>query len=512
MSDVQNAKGAKGLNGQPSSCESKASWVTASGRSKAVSISSVSEGELSHAEKRIHFPSDYAAAFGPIAELSDSLLLESNALLRDLCIGDFYDEDTLQCSYCQRNFDDADGFLCVQEDDYIHLKADPYFHQYKERTFRVLNILGQGTFGTVVKCVEVYQHGRFSSLGRKLPLNVSLMAFGQKIALAQNQYAIKIIRNIPKYRRAARKELEILEVLRRSGKSRLTGCIPLLDAFEFRHHVCMIFPLLAGDLYSVLERNKFRGIVLFQIKAIARQLFQTALFLQERGLIHTDLKPENIMLFDTSTKDPLEGKTVLVRTDIQLIDFGSAIYQHNHHSDLVSTRHYRAPEVILGLQWSYAIDMWSIGCILAELFCGRQLFSTHSNGEHLALICKFLGRSTCPDWMCEDHLQIMEDKKLDSLRSRRPASTVKGSRRREAVLDEVLIDPKTFVPLFKQWDSPSYLKLKPLADVFKENEKPAKLLTNDEVAFKKLIFECLEIDPTVRLTPSQALQHEFVAK
>jgi dual-specificity kinase len=77
---------------------------------------------------------------------------------------------------------------------------------------------------------------------------------------------------------------------------------------------------------------------------------------------------------------------VLLDTEIRLIDFGSATFQDEYHSSVVSTRHYRAPEIILGLGWSYPCDIWSIGCILVEFFTGDALFQTHENLEHLAMM------------------------------------------------------------------------------------------------------------------------------
>jgi dual specificity protein kinase CLK2/3 len=78
-------------------------------------------------------------------------------------------------------------------------------------------------------------------------------------------------------------------------------------------------------------------------------------------------------------------------TDIRLIDFGSATFDHEHHSTIVSTRHYRAPEVILELGWSNPCDVWSIGCIMFELYLGITLFQTHDNREHLAMMERILG-------------------------------------------------------------------------------------------------------------------------
>lgn len=57
---------------------------------------------------------------------------------------------------------------------------------------------------------------------------------------------------------------------------------------------------------------------------------------------------------------------------IRLIDFGSATFEDQYHSAVVSTRHYRAPEVILGLPWNYPCDIWSVGCILIELLTVRR--------------------------------------------------------------------------------------------------------------------------------------------
>lgn len=84
-------------------------------------------------------------------------------------------------------------------------------------------------------------------------------------------------------------------------------------------------------------------------------------------------------------------RKVLLDTEIRLIDFGSATFQDEYHSSVVSTRHYRAPEIILGLGWSYPCDIWSIGCILVEFFTGDALFQTHDNLEHLAMMEAVVG-------------------------------------------------------------------------------------------------------------------------
>lgn len=87
---------------------------------------------------------------------------------------------------------------------------------------------------------------------------------------------------------------------------------------------------------------------------------------------------------------------MLLDTEIRLIDFGSATFEDEYHSSVVSTRHYRAPEIILGLGWSFPCDIWSIGCILVEFFTGDALFQTHDNLEHLAMMESVIGQKIDP--------------------------------------------------------------------------------------------------------------------
>eukprot|EP00957_Ditylum_brightwellii_P080083 6090511-Ditylum_brightwellii.AAC.1 len=84
-------------------------------------------------------------------------------------------------------------------------------------------------------------------------------------------------------------------------------------------------------------------------------------------------------------------QSVPASTKIKVIDFGGATYDHEKKSSVVNTRQYRAPEVILSLGWSMPSDLWSAGCIIAELYMGELLFATHDNAEHLALMERAIG-------------------------------------------------------------------------------------------------------------------------
>ena len=83
---------------------------------------------------------------------------------------------------------------------------------------------------------------------------------------------------------------------------------------------------------------------------------------------------------------------------MRVIDFGGATLFNEPHSTVICTRQYRPPEVILECcEWNEIADVWSIGCIVAELVTGDLLFPTHSDCEHLVMIAKNSGRF--PQWM-----------------------------------------------------------------------------------------------------------------
>ncbi|KAL5135246.1 Serine/threonine-protein kinase AFC1 [Glycine soja] len=150
--------------------------------------------------------------------------------------------------------------------------------------------------------------------------------------------------------------------------------------------------------------NKYREAARTEIEVLLRLARHDVDVMHDLCLIHTDLKPENILLISSefikvpdykflsrNTKDGSYFKNLPKSSAIKLIDFGSTSFEHQDHSYVVSTRHYRAPEVILGLGWNYPCDLWSVGCILVELCSGEALFQTHENLEHLAMMERVLG-------------------------------------------------------------------------------------------------------------------------
>uniref|UniRef100_A0A1A9W6K2 dual-specificity kinase n=1 Tax=Glossina brevipalpis TaxID=37001 RepID=A0A1A9W6K2_9MUSC len=254
--------------------------------------------------------------------------------------------------------DDADGHLMYHNGDILH-------HRYK-----IMATLGEGTFGRVVKVKDM-----------------------------ERDYcmALKIIKNVEKYREAAKLEINALEKIAQKDPNCEHLCVKMIDWFDYHGHMCIVFEMLGLSVFDFLRENNYEPYPLEQVRHMAYQLCYSVKFLHDNRLTHTDLKPENILFVDSEYSTHYNHKINrevrrVKNTDVRLIDFGSATFDHEHHSTIVSTRHYRAPEVILELGWSQPCDVWSIGCILFELYLGITLFQTHDNREHLAMMERILGQ------------------------------------------------------------------------------------------------------------------------
>uniref|UniRef100_A0A663M611 dual-specificity kinase n=1 Tax=Athene cunicularia TaxID=194338 RepID=A0A663M611_ATHCN len=196
---------------------------------------------------------------------------------------------------------------------------------------------------------------------------------------ADRHVAVKILRNVPWYSKAIHNEIQVLQDLKKSDPNRTQHCVQMLEWFEYQGHVCIVFELLGLSTYDFIKGNCFWPFTLEHIRQMAYQICKSVNFLHQNKLIHTDLKPENILLVNSDYTYEYNLKLEryerrLKNTDIKVADFGSATYDDEDHSRLVSTRPYRAPEVILALGWSQSCDVWSIGCILIEYYLGHAVF------------------------------------------------------------------------------------------------------------------------------------------
>ncbi|KAF2087325.1 hypothetical protein K490DRAFT_12377, partial [Saccharata proteae CBS 121410] len=310
--------------------------------------------------------------------------------------------------------------------DYQIVLGDHLAYRYE-----VVDVLGKGSFGQVVRCVD-HKTG-------------SLVA-------------IKIIRNKKRFHQQALVEVNILQKLREWDPDNKHSMINFTQHFYFRGHLCISTELLGMNLYEFIKAHEFRGFSLKLIRRFAKQILSSLVLLKGKRVIHCDLKPENILL-----AHPLHS-------EIKVIDFGSSCFETEKVYTYIQSRFYRSPEVILGMSYGLPIDMWSLGCILAELLTGSPIFPGEDEREQLMCIMEIFGP---PD----KHLVEKSTRKqlfFDSKGKPRISVNTKGRRRR-----------------------PSSKTLE------------QSLKCNDE-AFLDFIARCLRWDPERRMKPEEAVQHEFI--
>ncbi|XP_035281818.1 homeodomain-interacting protein kinase 2 isoform X2 [Anguilla anguilla] len=221
-------------------------------------------------------------------------------------------------------------------------------------TYEVLEFLGRGTFGQVVKC---WKRGTSEIV------------------------AVKILKNHPSYARQGQIEVGILARLSTESADDYSF-VRAYECFQHKGHTCLVFEMLEQNLYDFLKQNKFSPLPLRYIRPVLQQVAAALLKLKSLGLIHADLKPENIMLVDPA-RQPYR---------VKVIDFGSASHVSKAVcSTYLQSRYYRAPEIILGLPFSEAIDMWSLGCVIAELFLGWPLYPGASEYDQIRYISQTQG-------------------------------------------------------------------------------------------------------------------------
>lgn len=242
--------------------------------------------------------------------------------------------------------------------------------------YKLMRLLGEGTFGRV------------------------LLAEDQQVQGAGSMVAVKVLRATKQCQDDANIEVNILKRIREFDPDGLgSRSVLLLDSFmHLDTNLCMVFAPCGMCLYDVLKLNNFQGFWLQDVQTMSRQVCEGLSFLHEQmGLTHTDLKPENILLssmaplqWSSFPRDASASPTSLsylrpVSCDVKLIDFGNATFRNEHHGSIINTRQYRGPEVLLGAGWDEQSDVWSMACVIIELYTGKTLYPARSDEEHLAM-------------------------------------------------------------------------------------------------------------------------------
>lgn len=329
--------------------------------------------------------------------------------------------------------------------------------------YEVLEFLGRGTFGQVVKC---WKKG------------------------TNEIVAIKILKNHPSYARQGQIEVSILQRLSQESAEEY-NFVRAYECFSHKNHTCLVFEMLEQNLYDFIKRNKFSPLPLKCIRPVLQQCLTALSKLKQLGLIHADLKPENIML-----TDPI-GQPFRVK----VIDFGSASHVSKAVcSTYLQSRYYRSPEILLGLPFCEAIDMWSLGCVIAELFLGWPLYPGSSEYDQIRYIIQTQGLPT-------DHMLNNATKTtrffVHGTGACYPFWRLKTPEEHEQETNIKSKEVRKYI--FNCLDDMAQLNL-PL------NLVGSELLAEkaDRKEFVDLLKRMLVLDQEHRITPHEALNHNFV--
>ncbi|OAD51871.1 Serine/threonine-protein kinase minibrain [Eufriesea mexicana] len=275
-------------------------------------------------------------------------------------------------------------------------------------------------------------------------------SFGQVVKAfdheEQTQVAIKIIKNKKPFLNQAQIEVRLLEMMNRADT----------------------------------DNKYYIGVSLNLTRKFAQQLCTALLFLStpELNIIHCDLKPENILLCNPK------------RSAIKIVDFGSSCQLGQRIYQYIQSRFYRSPEVLLGIPYDLAIDIWSLGCILVEMHTGEPLFSGSNEVDQVNKIVEVLG-------MPPKHI-LDQGHKVRRYFDKVPTD---GSYVLKKIKD------KKYKPLGTR-------RLHDILGVESGGPGGRRIgepghSVSDYLKFKDLILRMLDFDPKTRVTPYYALQHNF---
>jgi len=342
------------------------------------------------------------------------------------------------------NYDDAEGYYNFQVGEILAEK------------YEVFATHGRGVFSSVLRARDVSVSGRDKG---DCP-----------------QVAVKVIRANDTMYKAGKMERVILKKLSQADPEGKKHCIKMLDSFEYRNHLCLVFEPMDMNLRDLTKKyGRGIGLHINAVKVYAAQMFIALLHLQQCGVLHADIKPDNILVNES-------------RTAVKICDFGSAMFSgDNEITPYLVSRFYRSPEVILGLPYDHPMDMWSIGCVIYELFTGQILFKGRTNNEMLK--CMMDVKGPFPKKMIKKaefafkHFDLHDANLAFSLE------------------EEDLV---TKQPVKRNINNPV------------TRESFSKLLSNHSDKKKKVaqLVDLLErifvFEPEKRITPIQALNHPFI--
>jgi serine/threonine protein kinase len=286
--------------------------------------------------------------------------------------------------------------------------------------------------------------------------------------------AIKIIRKNIAFLNQGKQEIRLLNLIKSFHFEKKTNFIVQMNEdFMHKGHLCIVFELLSNSLLDLINltldpnvSHNGPGLSLRMVHKFTHQLLCALATLRTLQIIHCDLKPENVALVNPN------------RAHIKLLDFGSACQPWENVCNqypYIQSRFYRAPEILLGTRYSYPIDMWSLGCVLVELFTARPLFAGRDSVEQLYKIMEVLGPP--PQHLLEQAAYV----KKYFVRKNNNEYVIRGNYvLKERSLRQIIMS--------------------------KSGTEEKTHLEN----FLDLVQRMLVYDPAQRITPTDALQHPFI--
>ncbi|XP_070698556.1 homeodomain-interacting protein kinase 2-like [Pempheris klunzingeri] len=325
----------------------------------------------------------------------------------------------------------------------------------KSTWYRLLNHEGEGSYGKVAKCVDMKT--------KKL-------------------VAVKTLYNKDAYRW----ELEMLTAIRALDPEK-TNIVRFIEGFPHHDLSCLAFEILDRSLWDLLCKATTR-LNLNEIRYVMQQLFVALDALKGIGIVHADIKPDNIMLVNHGDQ-PFR---------VKLIDFGLARPVSNLYTGMtIQNPSYRAPELTLGLPLSEAVDMWSVGCIMSFLYFGGDFFDGDCDYHRMKAMIHMLGQP--------EDLLLSAGKFTWSFFSREDDSSGPGWRLKspEEYKKATGKMPDVKWGFFQKKGNLEYI-------VKNFPNKASGLEYEDRMAFLSLLKSILHMDPEKRITPREALAHPFI--
>ncbi|XP_076007999.1 uncharacterized protein LOC143001982 [Genypterus blacodes] len=298
---------------------------------------------------------------------------------------------------------------------------------------------------------------------------------------AKENVAVKMLKKWGRFRRSAEREIRMMKRISVLDPDEC-NIVRFIEYFSIRERICLVYEILDMSLFSFIN-DRHLSLSLTEIQVVIKQVLVALTAMRSKGMVHQDIRPHNIMLVDHE-KEPFR---------VKLIDFGNAChYSKMQTGNLIQAVAYRAPEVSLGLPLTKAVDMWSLGCVMAFLYLGANLYPG-CEYDMMTMIVEMQGQPG--DQMLNDgkYTQLFFSKNTDHV--------WRLNTKEEYIKATGLSVEKSMV---------ASNKLKCLDDI-KGFRPVAEEDTEDMQAFLSLLKQMLHLNPKKRITVSEALQHDFIS-